>query len=74
MENKTAIRAERALSLYGNLLLYCPHIKFLGVTFDNRSIFTKHFEQILERYLFYFYLKSSKQITMSHPTCESCGC
>ena len=25
-----------------------PHIKFLGITFDNRMTFTKHFEEILE--------------------------
>ena len=43
-------RAEPALSLYGDLLLYYPHIKFLGITFDNRMTFTKHFEGILERY------------------------
>ena len=32
----------------GNLLSYYPHIKFLGITFDNRMIFRKHFEEILE--------------------------
>ena len=41
-------RAEPALSLYGDLLSSYPHIKFLGVTFDNRMTFTKHFEEILE--------------------------
>ena len=45
----TAIRAEPALSLYGDLLSYYPHIKFLGITFDNRMTFIKHFEEILER-------------------------
>ena len=45
----TAIRAEPALSLYGDLLSYYPHIKFLGITFDNRMTFTKHFEEMLER-------------------------
>ena len=35
-----------ALSLY--LLSYYPHIKFLGITFDNRMTFTKHFKEILE--------------------------
>ena len=44
-----AIRAEPALSLYGDLLSYYPYIKFLGITFDNRMTFTKHFEEILER-------------------------
>ena len=45
----TAIRAEPALSLYGDLLSYYPRIKFPGITFDNRMTFTKHFEKILER-------------------------
>ena len=47
-KSRSAIRAEPALSLYGDLLSYYPHIKFLGITFDNRMIFTKHFEEILE--------------------------
>ena len=42
----SATRTEPALSLYGDLLLYYPHIKFLGITFDNRMTFTKHFEEI----------------------------
>ena len=46
--SRSAIRAEPALSLYGDFLLYYPHIKFLGITFDNRMTFTKHFEEILE--------------------------
>ena len=46
---QTAIRAEPALSLYGDLLSYYPHIKFSGITFDNRMTFTKHFVEILER-------------------------
>ena len=45
---RSAIRAEPALSLYGDLLSYYPHIKFSGITFDNRMTFTKHFEEILE--------------------------
>ena len=48
-KSRFAIRAEPALSLYGNLLSYYPQIKFLGITFDNRMTFTKHFEEILER-------------------------
>ena len=48
-ELRSTIRAEPALSLYGDLLSYYPHIKFLGITFDNRMTFTKHFEEILER-------------------------
>ena len=37
------------MSLYSDLLSYYPQIKFLGITFDNRITFTKHFEEILER-------------------------
>ena len=48
-KSQFAIRAEPALSLYGDLLSYYPHIKFSGITFDNRMTFTKHFEEILER-------------------------
>ena len=48
-KSRFAIRAEPALSLYGDLLSYYPHINFLGITFDNRMTFTKHFEEILER-------------------------
>ena len=46
-KSRFAIRAEPALSLYGDLLSYYPHIKFLGITFDNRMTFTKHFEEII---------------------------
>ena len=48
-KSRFAIRAEPALSLYGDLLSYYPQIKFLGITFDNRMTFTKHYEEILER-------------------------
>ena len=48
-KSRSAIRAEPALSLYGDLLSYYPHIKFLGITFDNRMTFTKLFEKMLER-------------------------
>ena len=48
-ESRSAIRAEPAISLYGDLLSYYPHIKFSGITFDNRMTFTKHCEEILER-------------------------
>ena len=47
-KSQTAIRGEPALSLYGELLSYYPLKKFLGITFDNRMTFTKHFEEILE--------------------------
>ena len=49
-KSRSAIRSEPALSLYGDLLSYYPQIKFLGITFDNRMTFTKHFEEILERF------------------------
>ena len=45
-KSQTAIRAEPALSLYSDLLSYYP--LFLGITFENRITFTKHFEEILE--------------------------
>ena len=48
-KSQTAIRAEPALSSYGNLLLYYPHIRSIGITFDNRMTFVKHFEEILVR-------------------------
>ena len=47
-KSPTAIRAEPALYVYGDLLPYYPHIKFFGITFDNRMNFIKHFEEILE--------------------------
>ena len=47
-KSRFAIRAGPALSLYGDLLSYYPQIKFLGITFDDRMTFTKHFEEILE--------------------------
>ena len=49
-KSRSAIRAEPALSLYGDLLSYYPHIKSLGITFDNRMTFTKHFEETLQRF------------------------
>ena len=47
-KSRFAIRGEPALSLYRDLLSYYPHIKFLGITFDNKMTFTKHYEEILE--------------------------
>ena len=47
-KSQSAIREEPALSLYGDLHSYYPHIKFVGITFDNRMTFTKHFEEIFE--------------------------
>ena len=48
LQSPTEIWAEPALSLYSDLLSYYPHIKFQGITFNNRMTFTKHFEKILE--------------------------
>ena len=48
-KSQTATRAKPALSLYADLLSYYLHIKFLGITFDNRMIFVKHYEEVLER-------------------------
>ena len=47
-KSQTAIRAKPALSLYDDLLSYYPHIKFLGITFDNKMTFIKLFEEIFE--------------------------
>ena len=44
-KSQTAIRAEPALSLYGDLLSYYPHIRSSGITFENRMIFTKHWRK-----------------------------
>ena len=64
MENKTKSRENKSHNIfqvsvckgrtcfifqYGDLLSYCPHIKFLGITFDIRMPLTKNFEEILER-------------------------
>ena len=48
-KSQTAVRSEPALSSYGDLLTYYPHIKFLSITFDNRMTLVKHFEEILVR-------------------------
>ena len=47
-KSQNATRAEPALSLYGDLLSCYPHIKFLGISFDNRMTFTKYSDEILE--------------------------
>ena len=47
-KSQSAIRAEPTLSLYGDLFLYHPHIKFLGITLNNRMTLTKHFKEILK--------------------------
>ena len=40
-KSPTAIRAEPALSLYGDLLSYYPHMKFLHITFLQWDDFPK---------------------------------
>ena len=47
-KSRSAIKAESAWSLYGDLLSIYPQIKFLGITFNRRMTCTKHFEEILE--------------------------
>ena len=65
MENKTKSRENKSHNILEvpncnkgrtcfisirHLLSYYPRIiKFLGITFENRMTFTKHFEEILER-------------------------
>ena len=54
-KSQTAIGTEPALFLHGDFLSYYPHINLLGITFENRTTFTKHFEEILEHYNRKFY-------------------
>ena len=68
-KSRSAIRAEPALSLYGDLLSYYPHIKFLGITFDNRMTFTKHFEEIFERCNQKFHRLSPETILQIYKQC-----
>ena len=44
-----ARKAELNLTLYGEPLKIYPQVKFLGVIFDSKLTFQKHFEDILER-------------------------
>ena len=44
-----ARKAELNLTLYGEPLKIHPQVKFLGVIFDSKLTFQKHFEDILER-------------------------
>ena len=44
-----ARKAELNLTLYGEPLKIYPQVKFLGVIFDSKLTFHKHFEDILER-------------------------
>ena len=41
-------KAELNLTLYGEPLKVYPQVKFLGIIFDSKLIFQKHFEDILE--------------------------
>ena len=44
-----AINSEPILKLYGERLKIYPQVKFLGITFDSKFTFQKHFEEILGR-------------------------
>ena len=42
-----ARNSEPILKLYGERLKIYPQVRFLGITFDSKSTFQKHFEEIL---------------------------
>ena len=42
-------KAELNLTLYGKPLKIYPQVKFLGIIFDSKRTFQKHFEDVLER-------------------------
>ena len=44
-----ARNSEPVLKLYGERLKIYPQVKFLGITFDSKLTFQKHFEIILRR-------------------------
>ena len=44
-----ARNSEPTLELYGERLKIYPQVKFLGITFDSKFTFQKHFEEILGR-------------------------
>ena len=44
-----ARKAELNLTLYGESLKIYPQVKFLGIIFDSKLTFQKHFEDVLER-------------------------
>ena len=44
-----ARNSEPILKLYGERLNIYPQVKFLGITFDSKFTFQKHFEEILGR-------------------------
>ena len=43
-------KPEPTLKLYGERLKFYPQVEFLGITFDSKFTFKKHFEDILGRY------------------------
>ena len=45
-----ARNSEPILKLYGERLKIYPQVKFLGITFDSKFTFQKHFEEILGHY------------------------
>ena len=44
--SKLATKAEPNLKLYGKTLKVYPQVKFLGITFDSKLTFQKHFEDV----------------------------
>ena len=44
-----ARKSEPVLKLYGERIKIYPQVKFLGITFDSKLTFQKHFEEILGR-------------------------
>ena len=44
-----ARKAELNLTLYGESLKIYPQVKFLGIIFDSKLTFQKHFEDVLKR-------------------------
>ena len=44
-----ARKSEPVLKLYGKRLKIDPQVKFVGITFDSKLTFQKHFEEILGR-------------------------
>ena len=45
-----ARKSEPVLKMYGERLKIYPQVKFLGITFDSKLTFQKHFEKILGRW------------------------
>ena len=48
-QNPLRCRHRRILKLYGERLKIYPQVKFLGITFNSKLTFQKHFEEILGR-------------------------